>query len=125
MLDDLLGVADRHGLAKHLVHRLSVAVSEAFTNALLHGNRKQPDKSIIIKLTINEGEVCADIIDQGKRGLELIRGKAPATTTAEGGRGIDLIRYYADTAEFAASDEGGLQVHLVFARRSEKDSVTS
>jgi serine/threonine-protein kinase RsbW len=125
MLDDLLAVFQEHGLAKHLVHRVSVAVSEAFTNALLHGNRQQADKAIIIKLAINEGEVCADIIDQGKRGLEQIRGKAPATSTGEGGRGIDLIRHYADTAVFAASEDGGLQVHLVFVRCSEKDSVTS
>jgi serine/threonine-protein kinase RsbW len=123
VLDDLLVVSERHGFAKHLLHRVSVAVSEAFTNALIHGNRQQPDKSIFIRLTVNEDKVCADIIDQGKQGLELIRGKTPATVSAEGGRGIDLIRHYADSATFATGDDGGLQVHLVFVKQSAKDSV--
>ena len=123
MLDQLEEVLARHEVDISVTRGISLAVSEAFTNALLHGNKADPGKEVILSLEVNESEVTADIIDQGSGGEERIRGKQPAKPMDEGGRGIDLIRHYAASLKIREHANGGLQVTIVFSRQS-KQRVT-
>jgi serine/threonine-protein kinase RsbW len=119
-LDDLLRVLAEYSLTEDLIRGLSLAVSEAFTNAILHGNRKCPDKNILVILRVRENEIVADIIDHGKGGIEQISTKKPSAQMDEGGRGIDLIRHYADSSHFTETEDGGLKVSVVFGRTRQK-----
>ena len=120
VLDDLLHVLAEYSVEEDLVRGLSLAVSEAFTNAAIHGNQEQPDKSVHVVLHVMEGKIVADIVDHGRGGVERIGARRPSTAMDEGGRGIDLIRYYADSSRFTETKDGGLKVSIVFNRTRQR-----
>ncbi len=113
-LDDLQTVLERHDIEVGLGRKLLLVLSEAITNAVVHGNGGDNSKRIILLLAVNETEIVADIIDQGKDGIDQIRGKAPAALEAESGRGVDLMRHFASDVRFAETGEGGLRVTIAF-----------
>ena len=114
MLNDLFRSLTEDGIHRNLQHAISVAVSEAFTNAVVHGNRKDSTKLVILRLEVNDQEITADIVDQGMGGLKQIESRKPSRQLDEGGRGVDLIRHYADWCQFKETDDGGLQVTICF-----------
>jgi len=116
MLDDLKKVLVSAAVRDPLRFRFMLAVSEAFTNALVHGNGKDPSKRVFLVVDINSERLLADVSDEGKRGLEAIPGRRPADLLAENGRGIPLIRHYAQEVKFAETGTGGLKVCLRFDR---------
>lgn len=120
MLDELEVVLSQHEVSEPTSRRICLAVSEAFTNALLHGNKRDPHKVIKLALKVNDQEVVADIVDQGTGGLGRIQGKKPADTLDENGRGVDLIRHYATSVRFDEKPSGGLRVSIVFSRKDKK-----
>lgn len=112
MLDDLFGFLADASVERHLMQRFSLAVSEAFTNALTHGNRRNPEKLITIRLSVNETTLTADISDQGEEGISRISAKQSPDLLSESGRGIDLIRHYASSVSFSETETGGLRVTI-------------
>ncbi len=113
-LDDLQVVLDRHDIEVGLGRKVLLVLSEAVTNAVVHGNGGDDSKQINVLLAVNETEIVADIIDQGKDGINQIRGKRPAALDAESGRGVDLMRHFASDVRFAETGEGGLRATVVF-----------
>lgn len=97
-----------------------LAVSEAFTNALVHGNRLDPSKLVKITVRINRDWLAADIVDEGKGGVDRISARGVAGPLAEGGRGVNLIQHYATRVEFSESDRGGLKVTIEYQRGQKK-----
>ena len=112
MLDDLGRVLGSAPISKDRQRGFVLAVCEAFTNALLHGNGSNPDKLIRVGLEVNEMGVSADITDEGKGGLEKIMHRRDRGLLAEGGRGIDLIHHFADAVDFTETEKGGLTVTI-------------
>ena len=119
MLDDLEQVLNDNEVETPTAQRIMLAISEAFTNALIHGNGRDADKAIKISLRVDENEVVADITDEGKGGLIRVLQRKPAEPLSECGRGIDLMRHFATFAEFGETETGGLNVRLMFARNRE------
>lgn len=120
MLNDLVRVLGKHrmtGLAKHSV---LVVMCEAFNNALLHGNKLDPNKKIKMVVTINKRELTADIIDEGCGGLEKVRRRRPSRQWAESGRGIGIIGHYASSVNFRETEKGGLKVSITFEQNEKK-----
>ncbi len=124
MLDALETLIRREGIEKALAFGFMLAVSEAFTNALLHGNAMDPDKQITIRVKVTEMDLVADIIDEGQRGLEAVRDRRPVDELSENGRGIGLIHHYAHQVEFSETETGGLKVSLSFDRKRYRKEVT-
>ena len=122
-LDDLEGLLRRYRVGSELGRRLSLVLSEAFNNALLHGNRQDPSKTITFRLRVNDSEITADIVDQGKGGVESIRARGTAGPLAESGRGIDLITHLATSSGFAEAPDGGLKVTVSFSRVGDGERV--
>jgi anti-sigma regulatory factor (Ser/Thr protein kinase) len=119
VLDDLFRCLAECGIDRNLHHAISVAVSEAFTNAVVHGNQENSDKFVILRLEVNDRQITADIIDQGMGGLKRVESRRPSSEFDEGGRGVDLIRHYADACRFKETEDGGLQVTICFLMTSE------
>jgi anti-sigma regulatory factor (Ser/Thr protein kinase) len=124
MMDDLTAVLDHHELPAKCRQFIMLAVSEAFTNALTHGNRYDPVRRIRIDLSVNDSQVVADIKDQGQGGLARIQAHVPPDLMSESGRGISLIRHYADRVELVETPWGGLHVHIEFDIRKNQVSST-
>jgi serine/threonine-protein kinase RsbW len=114
---DVYAVLEANEIVGDLRRRILQCVSEAFINALVHGNRRDPQKMIKVLLAVNRNGVAADIIDQGKGGLASVKNKQPAGPLAESGRGVDLMRHYSDRADFLLDADGGMKVSLWFDRR--------
>lgn len=122
-IDDLQALLHRYGVGDPLYQRLCLVLSEAFNNALLHGNKQDPEKMIQVVLQVNETEILADIIDQGKGGAEQVRARKAYGLMADHGRGIDLMQRLATATSFAEVSDGGLKVTISFRRESDKEHV--
>ena len=117
MLDDVSAALAENDISDDEFHRMTLVISEAFTNALTHGNGRDPKKRIYVHLDINQNMICADIIDEGRGALDRIERKRPPEPLAENGRGIDLIRHCTDEAIFQEHESGGLRVSVVVKRQ--------
>ncbi len=103
------------GVSDKILYRIMLAVSEAFTNALEHGNNYDSNKKIEIRLTVNNKAIVADVIDEGLCDVKALQNRKSPISTDEGGRGIDLIQKMADRMEVLKNeDTGGMQVSMTF-----------
>ena len=116
-LDDVLRLLSENGVDESVRRAVSLAISEVFTNAVVHGNGGDPSKTVSLELLINESRISADITDQGEGGVHQIDARQPSAETDEGGRGIDLINHFADACSFSDLEGGGLKVSLEFDRK--------
>jgi len=113
MLDDLQSVLELHEIVGGRAWRFSLVVSEAFTNALIHGNASDPERLVSLRIQVNESEITADIVDEGVCGLDRISHRSSSDDLmAESGRGIGFMERYADRVEYRESQRGGLVVSL-------------
>lgn len=120
MLSDLAALLTKHDVHNPERYGFMLTISEAFTNALLHGNNLDPDKKVRISIDIKPNKIIADIIDEGKGGLDKIKHKKPSVLMGEGGRGVDLMNHYAGKVEFTEDLNGGVKVTVTFERDKEK-----
>ena len=114
MLDDVLGILRLNRVEKVLQSSFLLVVSEAFTNALVHGNERNPQKTINMVIDINKEALAADITDGGQGGLDKVRQRRRPTMFSESGRGVDLMEHYASEVKFAKTQDGGLHVSIRF-----------
>jgi serine/threonine-protein kinase RsbW len=119
MFDEVTTILQANGMPEDLQNGFMLAVSEAFTNALVHGNKRNPHKAIKLALNINEGLLTADITDEGQGGLAKIKRRQSPTLLSESGRGVDLMRHYASAVRFTETEGGGLKVSLRFDQMKE------
>ncbi|NOY88748.1 MAG: ATP-binding protein [FCB group bacterium] len=123
MQKDLEKILRENSIDDLTTHNFVLIISEAFTNAMVHGNCLNPAKEINVVININGNVLSADIEDQGQDGLEKIKGKLPPTLLSEGGRGIDIIKYYASLVEFTETESGGLKVYIKIPYNDKNKSV--
>ena len=87
-------------------------------NAVVHGNREDPEKKVHIRCRCGPGKGISIIVtDQGKGfdfGKVLAKG-ITADSAATDGRGIPLIEAYMDDVHF---QRGGSEVHMSKHSRS-------
>jgi serine/threonine-protein kinase RsbW len=85
---------------------IKLALEEALTNAVKHGNAEDPTKSVTVRFAISRKKAVFIIRDEG-RGF--VPDQVPDPTTPDrldnpSGRGLMLIRTYMDKVQFR--DEG-------------------
>ena len=91
-----------------------MAVREAVTNAMVHGNQEDEAKSVEVIFNCHENELEVEVRDQGE-GFE--PGDVPDPTNPENllktsGRGIFLMRTFMDEIEWRSRPEGGTIVRM-------------
>nr|MBN2276258.1 anti-sigma factor antagonist [candidate division Zixibacteria bacterium] len=117
MYQDVKGTLSLAGLPKTLLYKIILAISEGFTNALIHGNKYNREKSIQISITINKRLVIADIMDEGAGNIEILRSRKAPDLFQEGGRGVDLMESLADEIRFEkGQNDSGLKISMIFDR---------
>ncbi len=124
MYDDVKAFLVDKSIDARLINNIMLSVSEAFTNALLHGNQSDPNKSIHISITTNNDEIIADITDEGSGDVEHLGSHEEADLWQEGGRGMMLIKRISREVAFSKSIKtGGTQVTIKFDRNKYKHKV--
>lgn len=83
--------------------RIMLALSEAVTNAIVHGNGEDPEKSVTVRSTLEEGRLRVSVQDEGE-GFDpddLPDPLREENLLKEGGRGVYLIEQYCDKVSFS------------------------
>lgn len=96
---------------RHKRWEIRLALDEAFTNAVVHGCRSDPEKYIEVSAEFGAEEGTVVITDPGK-GFDV--GAVDQSPSGEsGGRGLFLIRSFCDRASW---ENGGRTCRMVFRR---------
>ncbi len=97
-------------------HKLMVSLTEAVNNAIIHGNKSDTKKKVLLKCEHLPGWLLLIVEDQG-RGFKVDQIANPLkkkNLLKESGRGIFLMRTLMDKVEFQMT-AGGLEVRLWLA----------
>lgn len=102
------------GMAEEAAFGIEMAVREAVTNAMVHGNQEDEAKSVEVIFNCHDNELEVEIRDQGE-GFD--PAKVPDPTNPENllktsGRGIFLMRTFMDEIEWENRPEGGTTVRM-------------
>jgi serine/threonine-protein kinase RsbW len=96
------------------IELVALAIQEALANALIHGNRYHPDKTISISLTLNDdGSLFVSVKDSGA-GFD--PNGIPDPTSSKNllsnhGRGIWIMRKFMDEVEFKFDHGTEVRMH--------------
>lgn len=104
-------VAERFNLSADVHDNMLLSVTEAVTNAIVHGNCSDHSKSVSISLRRQKDSLAIRVSDEG---IGFDPKKVPDPTSPEcieecGGRGIFLMRRLADECRFI---RGGTTVEM-------------
>lgn len=85
-----------------LVFRVMGAVTEAIANAMVHGNRMSPDKTIRVSWNVTRTTFEAEVIDEGDGFAvrSIANPVLPEHLRKPGGRGIAIMRFLMDDVVF-------------------------
>ena len=103
------------GLEEQAAFGVDMAVREAVTNALVHGNQEDETKSVELVFNCLENALEIEVRDQGE-GFDpasVPDPTEPANILKTSGRGIFLIRNFMDEVEWFARPEGGTTLRMV------------
>jgi len=99
---------------------LQLALQEALTNAILHGNRSDPAKHVRVSVAIKEGGEVVIVVKDSGCGFDPSRLPDPTSGDnihREGGRGVYLIRRLMDDVEYSFGDGTALTMRLRVSKR--------
>ena len=103
------------GVSEEVSFGIEMALREAVTNAMVHGNQEDESKSVEVIFNCHDNELEIEVRDQGE-GFD--PAKVPDPTNAENllktsGRGIFLMRTFMDEVEWLNRPEGGTAVRMM------------
>lgn len=106
--DFIQDVAQKSDIPKKHVNNLMISVNEATTNGMLHGNKGDISKKVLISLTVNENYVRVLVKDEGP-GFEPSKvpdPTAPENIFRESGRGLYIMKTCMDEVKYNFTPEG-------------------
>lgn len=89
-------------------NKLLVAVTEAVNNGMIHGNKRDPKKKVLLRCEVRDSDLVVHVHDQGT-GVDpdsLPDPLAEENLLRENGRGVFLMRSLMDKVTFEQSDGG-------------------
>lgn len=100
--------------------QINLAVIEAGTNAIKHGNQGDPTKSVHFRFDLSDGQLAISIKDcgEGFKPDEVDNPLSPENFMKPCGRGIFLMKALMDEVEFDVSENCGTEVKMVKYRTS-------
>lgn len=102
------------GFDDELFARIQLALNEAVTNAIIHGNNENASKSVYISSSFNEKILEISVQDEGP-GFDHAALPDPLedeNLLKESGRGVFLIKQYSDDVSFS---NGGRTLTMRFS----------
>ena len=108
----------RLGLGEDAAYGVDMAVREAVTNAVLHGNRQDEAKAVEVSFKGLPGAIEIKVRDRGE-GFDTRNVPDPTdpqNILKASGRGILFIRTFMDEVEWSRHPEGGTVVRMTKRR---------
>jgi len=102
LITELVALLQREGWTKDEVFAIRMAVEEAFMNAVKHGNREAPDKTVDVKLEIYDDRFSGRIVDQGEGFCpdDVPDPRDDENVDCCSGRGVLLIKTFVDEVRY-------------------------
>ncbi|HLR80030.1 MAG TPA: anti-sigma F factor [Bacillota bacterium] len=95
---------------------IKTVVSEAVTNAIIHGYNSEPNHKISLSCVIDEREVELTVTDHGVGIDNIDQAREPLYTSKpdleRSGMGFTIIENFMDSVEVHSSPEKGTTVHM-------------
>jgi serine/threonine-protein kinase RsbW len=113
IVDALLTQLRRDEWEPHDVFGVHMAVEEALVNAITHGNKEDPGKTVSVRLQSSPQRLRVEIIDEGE-GFVLENVPDPtcdALLSQPHGRGLMLIRWFMSSVDYLGAGN-----HLVMEK---------
>lgn len=100
-------IAEENNLSQDTINNLSLAVAEAASNAIIHGNKADKNKTIELCIQVIENKLLVKIKDQGNGfdPKDIPDPTAPENILNDSGRGIHIIRTFSNL-EYNFTPEG-------------------
>lgn len=111
--DHVDNVCKKNNISEDHYGNIIIAITEAVNNAITHGNNKDSNKNVTLRLALGDNELSCEIADEGN-GFDfenLPDPTAPENIEMEHGRGVFLMKALADNIEF---ENNGSLVRLTF-----------
>jgi serine/threonine-protein kinase RsbW len=91
-----------------LFYKLLVATTEAVNNSIIHGNKRDPNKTVALICDCNPAEVVISVRDEGPGfdDIHLPDPLAEENLMRDHGRGVFLIRSLMDSVHFQHNTTG-------------------
>ncbi|MDY0084149.1 MAG: ATP-binding protein [Ignavibacteriaceae bacterium] len=109
----LKNIFTKYSLSPNYFNKVLLCVSEAIINSIQHGNKRDFDKNVVIKVNAETECINIQIKDQGD-GFDLKRISDPTkieNIKKESGRGLLIMRALCDSVEY---QDGGNCICLKF-----------
>jgi len=106
-------LSEEHSIIPEHYGNVLIAMTEGVNNAIVHGNKLDPDKSVTVACAIDGKSLVFRITDEGP-GFDynnLPDPTAPENIEKPHGRGVFLMRHLADECDF---EDDGRVVELTF-----------
>lgn len=104
---------EKYAINDDIYGNIMISVTECVTNAIVHGNKLDRNKTVDLELKLDDNQVQFVIKDQGF-GFDyddLSDPTAPENLEKAGGRGIFIMRHLSDEVKF---EESGKTAILTF-----------
>jgi serine/threonine-protein kinase RsbW len=114
LLENLIEeIADKYQVADDIFANMMTCLNEMVTNAIVHGNKLDPDKIVIVNVEVDPKRATWTITDEGE-GFDY--NNLPDPTAEENlenltGRGVFIVKHLADQCVFNSK---GNEVELLF-----------
>jgi serine/threonine-protein kinase RsbW len=107
-------VARRLGLSEEAAYGLDLAVREAVTNAVLHGNKQAADVPVEITFADRGPQLVVTVRDRGTGfdPAQVADPTDPQNLLKASGRGMLFMRTFMDEVEWAQHPDGGTVVRM-------------
>ncbi len=111
-------VATRLGFGEEALFGIDMAVREAITNAVLHGNREDEDKFVEVTFADSPDELTISVRDEGTGfDPETVADPTVAQNLLKAsGRGILFMQNFMDAVEWMPHPQGGTVVRMTKRR---------
>ena len=106
-------LSEEHNIIPEHYGNVLIAMTEGVNNAIVHGNKLDPDKSVTVACSVNDKNLVFRITDEGP-GFDydhLPDPTAPENIEKPHGRGVFLMRHLADECTF---EDDGRVVEMTF-----------
>ena len=98
-----------------------IAISEAVTNAIKHGNKEDKNKKVFINIKVEKEKISVSVKDSGKEfnPEKLLDPTKKENITKSGGRGVYILKSLMDKVDYKFSAEG---TELTFHKKYKKNN---
>ena len=107
-------IGRRAGFAEDALFGIDMAVREAVTNAVLHGNRQDETKRVEVGFRDSQSGLVITVRDRGEgfEPSEVADPTDPQNLLKASGRGILFIRTFMDDVRWERHPDGGMLVRM-------------